>query len=90
MDSSFRRSPNTPNDDRLALRELLKSRQRNRNGVRGSPKSCVPCRERKVKCDKELPCSTCDKRGHPDLCEYESSTHSAASHPSRINQSTNQ
>ncbi|EXF75609.1 fungal specific transcription factor [Colletotrichum fioriniae PJ7] len=74
MDLAIRRSPNTPNDDRSALRDLLKSRQRNRKGVRGNPKSCVPCRERKVKCDKELPCSTCDKRGHPDLCNYESST----------------
>ncbi|KAG7040923.1 fungal specific transcription factor [Colletotrichum scovillei] len=74
MDLSIRRSPNTPKDDRSALRDLLKSRQRNRKGVRGNPKSCVPCRERKVKCDKELPCSTCDKRGHPDLCNYESST----------------
>ncbi|KAI3550016.1 fungal specific transcription factor [Colletotrichum abscissum] len=74
MDSSVRRSPNTPNDDRSALRDLLKSRQRDRKGVRGNPKSCIPCRERKVKCDKELPCSTCDKRGHPDLCNYESST----------------
>ena len=74
MDDSIRRSPNSPNppnNGAATFRELLRSRHQNRHGVRGNPKSCLPCRERKVKCDKELPCSTCDKRGHPDLCEYE-------------------
>lgn len=71
MDSTLRQSPNTPN--RATLKELLRSRQRSRNGVRGNPRSCLPCRERKVKCDNQLPCSTCEKRGHPDLCDYESS-----------------
>lgn len=74
MDSSLRTSPNSPNSPNTgaaSFRELLRSRHQNRHGVRGNPKSCLPCRERKVKCDKELPCSTCDKRGHPDLCEYE-------------------
>ncbi|OHE99282.1 fungal specific transcription factor [Colletotrichum orchidophilum] len=81
MESSMRHSPNTPNGDRSAFRDLLKSRQQNRNGVRGNPKSCLPCRERKVKCDKALPCSTCDKRGHPDLCEYEIHTRQSSGIP---------
>ncbi|KZL64704.1 fungal specific transcription factor [Colletotrichum tofieldiae] len=71
MDAPSHASPNTPNGDRATLRDLLRSRQQSRNGVRGNPKSCLPCRERKVKCDKQLPCSTCDRRGHPDLCDYE-------------------
>lgn len=74
MDSSLRQSPNTPNRDSATLKDLLRSRQQSRNGVRGNPKSCLPCRERKVRCDKQLPCLTCEKRGHPDLCDYEGST----------------
>ncbi|OBR05624.1 Fungal specific transcription factor [Colletotrichum higginsianum IMI 349063] len=74
MNSPNRTSPNTPSGNRASLRDLLRSRQRSRNGVRGNPKSCLPCRERKVKCDKKLPCSTCDKRGHPDLCDYDDKT----------------
>lgn len=74
MDSTLRHSPNTPNRDGATLRDLLRSRHQTRNGVRGNPRSCLPCRERKVKCDKQLPCLTCEKRGHPDLCDYGSST----------------
>lgn len=74
MDSTPRQSPNTPNRDRATLKDLLRSRQQSRNGVRGNPKSCLPCRERKVRCDKQMPCLTCEKRGHPDLCDYESPT----------------
>lgn len=74
MDSTLRQSPNTPHRDRETLKDLLRSRQQSRNGVRGNPRSCLPCRERKVRCDKQLPCLTCEKRGHPDLCDYESSS----------------
>lgn len=74
MDSTTRQSPGTPNRDRATLKDLLRSRQQGRNGVRGSPRSCLPCRERKVRCDRQLPCLTCEKRGHPDLCDYEGST----------------
>ncbi|KAI7778171.1 fungal specific transcription factor [Diaporthe eres] len=74
MESTPRQSPSTPNSDRATLKDLLRSRQQGRNGVRGNPRSCLPCRERKVKCDKQLPCLTCEKRGHPDLCEYDNST----------------
>ncbi|TVY51187.1 hypothetical protein LCER1_G007576 [Lachnellula cervina] len=32
--------------------------------------SCYPCRTRKVKCDKGLPCENCSKRGYPELCSF--------------------
>ena len=47
------------------LRRVLRDRQRARNRI-----SCLPCRERKVKCSREHPCATCIKRDHPDLCIY--------------------
>ncbi|KAH6649036.1 hypothetical protein BKA67DRAFT_576609 [Truncatella angustata] len=47
------------------LKNVLRERQQGR-----SLRSCLPCRERKVKCDHQLPCGTCSKRGHPDLCSY--------------------
>lgn len=74
MDSTPRPSPNTPSRDSASLKDLLRSRHQTRNGVRGNPRSCLPCRERKVKCDKQLPCSVCEKRGHADLCDYGGST----------------
>lgn len=36
------------------------------------PICCVPCRKRKVRCDKKRPCSTCKTREQPDLCHYDS------------------
>ncbi|KAH7109035.1 transcription activator-like protein [Dactylonectria macrodidyma] len=47
------------------LRRILRERQSARNR-----KACLPCRERKVKCNHEQPCQTCVKREHPDLCFY--------------------
>jgi hypothetical protein len=32
--------------------------------------ACYPCKKRKVKCDNTLPCQTCQKREHPNLCSY--------------------
>jgi hypothetical protein len=35
--------------------------------------SCVPCRERKLKCDRKDPCDDCikaTKRGDPISCQY--------------------
>ena len=40
--------------------------------------SCYPCRSRKVRCDKELPCSTCVQRGYPELCSYTNPTREAS------------
>ncbi|KAF2734710.1 hypothetical protein EJ04DRAFT_492941 [Polyplosphaeria fusca] len=33
-------------------------------------KACYPCRQRKVKCDQNVPCKTCVVREHPELCSY--------------------
>lgn len=34
--------------------------------------SCLPCRERKIKCDRQEPCSTCVRRDNQDHCIYRS------------------
>ena len=38
------------------------------------PLSCVPCRAKKLKCDRSHPCETCTKRGDDVLCTYGSSS----------------
>lgn len=60
---------------------------RNKRKVR-DPKACYACHRRKVKCDRNLPCDSCVKRDHPELCSYERPTKkrrialtSALSHP---------
>ncbi|KAJ5822981.1 Transcription factor [Penicillium robsamsonii] len=45
------------------ISELLKRKRRTR-GI----KSCFPCRHRKVRCDGNMPCSSCLQRNHPELC----------------------
>ncbi|OQV05000.1 Fungal Zn2-Cys6 binuclear cluster domain-containing protein [Cladophialophora immunda] len=32
--------------------------------------SCVPCRQRKIRCDRATPCDTCQRRGRIQLCRY--------------------
>lgn len=46
---------------------------RNKRKVR-DPKACYACHRRKVKCDRGLPCDSCVKRDHPELCSYERPT----------------
>ncbi|KAL6922714.1 hypothetical protein FSST1_006740 [Fusarium sambucinum] len=48
------------------LKKVLRERQLARNR-----KACLPCRERKVRCNHQNPCQTCVKRGHSDLCFYD-------------------
>jgi hypothetical protein len=36
--------------------------------------SCIPCRQRKVKCDRLEPCSQCIRRGVAEACDYSSKT----------------
>ncbi|KAG5797987.1 hypothetical protein H9Q69_002992 [Fusarium xylarioides] len=36
------------------------------------PKSCEPCRTRKLKCNRNLPCDSCIKRNKQSLCHYAS------------------
>lgn len=55
--SVFRLTP--PNDPH---RKVIK---RNRQVV-----SCVPCRTRKLKCDRQQPCSSCVKRGDVTSCRF--------------------
>ncbi|CAO1635163.1 unnamed protein product [Sympodiomycopsis kandeliae] len=38
-------------------------RKRNRAAL-----SCVACRERKIKCNRQIPCDQCTKRGDQELC----------------------
>ena len=59
--------------DTSRVRELLKQKRKTR-GIR----SCFPCRHRKVRCDGLVPCSSCIKRSHPELCQLPPS--SAAEH----------
>lgn len=33
--------------------------------------ACLPCRKRKVGCDRLQPCKTCLERRHPEVCIYE-------------------
>ena len=42
---------------------------RRRRKARGQ-RACHPCRQRKVKCNYETPCKSCNDRAHPDLCLY--------------------
>ena len=46
---------------------------RNKRKVR-DPQACYACHRRKVKCDRNLPCDSCVKRDHPELCSYERPT----------------
>ncbi|KAJ5563800.1 hypothetical protein N7513_000042 [Penicillium frequentans] len=47
----------------------LKSRERESH-------ACYPCRKRKVKCDGNQPCRTCQKRKHPQICDFDIPVHS--------------
>lgn len=33
-------------------------------------KACYPCRQRKVRCDSNIPCRTCIERNHADICTW--------------------
>lgn len=39
-------------------------------------RACYPCRQRKVRCDYQIPCKTCTERAHEELCAYEPSSKS--------------
>ncbi|PLN79595.1 Zn(II)2Cys6 transcription factor [Aspergillus taichungensis] len=57
-------SENTYPYDTGRVRELLKHKRKAR-GIR----SCFPCRHRKVRCDGHVPCGSCVRRSHPELCQ---------------------
>ena len=59
--------------DTTVVSELLKQKRKAR-GI----KACFPCRHRKVRCDGHVPCASCIKRGHSELCRVPTSSTSAA------------
>ncbi|KAF4436836.1 Phenylacrylic acid decarboxylase [Fusarium acutatum] len=65
-------SAETPNVCSAEIDRILRQRRK-----RHESRSCVPCKRRKVRCDSQTPCATCQKREHPEICVYE------ASRPSR-------
>jgi hypothetical protein len=64
----------TTSDGRIEMaQEEIDKIIRNKRKVR-DPKACYACHRRKVKCDRNLPCDSCVKRDHPELCSYERPT----------------
>ncbi|KAK3936936.1 hypothetical protein QBC46DRAFT_20412 [Diplogelasinospora grovesii] len=49
-----------------ARKDLPRERGRNRRTA-----ACIPCRERKLKCDKGQPCFRCNQSGSPAKCIYQ-------------------
>ncbi|KIW18572.1 hypothetical protein PV08_02860 [Exophiala spinifera] len=65
-------TPNAQKVDNGQIDRVLRQKRKQHES-----RSCVPCKRRKVRCDNNKPCTTCKKRGHPEICVYE------ASRPSR-------
>lgn len=51
---------------------VVESDEQNRHPNRRArkPLSCEPCRHSKLRCDRQLPCGTCLRRGWQDSCKY--------------------
>ncbi|KAB8346018.1 hypothetical protein FH972_023070 [Carpinus fangiana] len=45
--------------------DILRKKRKQRE-----PKACYPCRQRKVRCDSQVPCKTCVERNHAHLCTW--------------------
>jgi len=64
----------SPHDGRVEMsQDEIDAIIRNKRKLR-DPKACYACHRRKVKCDRNLPCDSCIKRDHPELCSYERPT----------------
>ncbi|KAK6331867.1 hypothetical protein TWF718_002406 [Orbilia javanica] len=50
---------------RVNLNDKRKANKRNRQAL-----SCLACRSRKLKCDRQHPCTTCSKRGEGSACTF--------------------
>ncbi|KAK5229169.1 hypothetical protein LTR99_008618 [Exophiala xenobiotica] len=73
-DNSEKPNFDTAADGRIEMaQEDIDAIIRNKRKVR-DPKACYACHRRKVKCDRNLPCDSCIKRDHPELCSYERPT----------------
>lgn len=59
----------TPPNASLFARSALDERSRIRKRSRATL-SCGPCRQRKMRCDRVLPCDNCMNRGDVDGCTY--------------------
>ncbi|TKA56963.1 hypothetical protein B0A53_01364 [Rhodotorula sp. CCFEE 5036] len=64
--SSLKRSRSSTVDSDLAATTNKPKRKRNRAAL-----SCAPCKKRKIKCDRKLPCESCIKRGEQASCRWE-------------------
>lgn len=49
------------------------------------PLSCSSCRDRKLKCDRQQPCSTCVRRGDPSTCAYTAAATNKDPRPRSLN-----
>ncbi|KAI5370690.1 hypothetical protein Slin14017_G015690 [Septoria linicola] len=58
----------------MTLETRRKVITRNRHAL-----TCTSCRARKLKCDKNLPCGSCSKRGEPTSCTYHHIAHGKVS-----------
>ncbi|KAH8669406.1 hypothetical protein BGZ61DRAFT_364461 [Ilyonectria robusta] len=47
------------------------------------PVSCEPCRHSKLKCDRQLPCATCLRRGWQESCSYDATPKATRRFPPR-------
>ncbi|KAK6524715.1 hypothetical protein TWF281_011615 [Arthrobotrys megalospora] len=50
---------------RVNLNDKRKANKRNRQAL-----SCLACRSRKLKCDRQHPCTACNKRGEGSACTF--------------------
>ncbi|RVD87292.1 uncharacterized protein DFL_001534 [Arthrobotrys flagrans] len=54
---------------RVNLNDKRKANKRNRQAL-----SCFACRSRKLKCDRQHPCTACNKRGEGSACTFTATT----------------
>ncbi|KAI5819312.1 fungal-specific transcription factor domain-containing protein [Pyronema omphalodes] len=67
-------SSHSPQDHQLTASNHAFRVVRKRNRV---PLSCGPCRNRKLKCNRQTPCENCVRRNDASSCTYATNTHSA-------------
>jgi hypothetical protein len=64
-ENSSQQRLNSPYPHDTSLVDALLKRKRKTRSIT----SCYPCRQRKVRCDGHVPCSSCVKRDHAELCQ---------------------
>ncbi|KAK5055422.1 hypothetical protein LTR84_013172 [Exophiala bonariae] len=53
--------PSTPGNGTVAV-------QKSRKPPKRKPLSCLPCRQHKLRCDRQIPCGTCSRYRREDVC----------------------